>query len=178
MKLASKSKKRLEILEALTEGITHPEIFETIDYKKQSEDKIKQFMYPHVIDTMTEYLMTNKGIGRSEAKNKAKEMLLWEGNVNTTVKNIMFMGTQNRPDMVFEIADLRVAIEIKRGASGSDLRSGIGQSIIYSTHYDFVLTLFIDTSDDKRVFNSRNGSNEINFTDTLWKNYNIKLITI
>jgi len=178
MKLASKSKKRLEILEALTEGITHPEIFETIDYKKQSEDKIKQFMYPHVVDTMTEYLMQNKGIGRSEAKTKVKDMLLWEGNVKTTVKNIMFMGTQNRPDMVFEIADLKVAIEIKRGKSGSDLRSGIGQSIIYSTHYDFVLTLFIDTSEDKRVFNSRNGSNEIEFTDTLWKNYNIKFITV
>jgi hypothetical protein len=114
-------------------------------------------MYPHVIDVMTEYLIKNKGIGRSEAKNQVKDMLLWEGNVKTTVKNIMFMGTQNRPDMVFEIADLKVAIEIKRGASGSDLRSGIGQSIIYSTHYDFVLTLFIDTSDDKRVFNSRNG---------------------
>lgn len=178
MKLASKSKKRLEILEALTEGITHPEIFETIDYKKQSEDKIKQFMYPHVVDTMTEYLMAQKGISRSEAKVKVKDMLLWEGNVNTTVKNIMFMGTQNRPDMVFEISDLRVAIEIKRGKSGSDLRSGIGQSIIYSTHYDFVITLFIDTSDDKRVFNSRQGSNEINFTETLWKNYNIKFITI
>jgi len=178
MKQASKSKKRLEILEALTTGITHPEIFETIDYKKQSEDKIKQFMYPHVIDTMAGYLMKVKNYSRSEAKLKAKEMLLWEGNVKTTVKNIMFMGTQNRPDMVFEIADLKVAIEIKRGGSGSDLRSGIGQSIIYSTHYDFVLTLFIDTSDDKRVYNASNGSNEINFTETLWRNYNIKFITI
>lgn len=178
MKLASKSKKRLEILEALTEGLTHPQIFETIDYKKQSEDKIKQFMYPHMLDTMTEYLMSNRDISRTEAKAKAKEMLLWEGNVKTTVKNIMFMGTQNRPDMVFEIADLKVAIEIKRGSSGSDLRAGIGQSIIYSTHYDFVLTLFIDTSDDKRVHNARQGSNEIDFTETLWKNYNIKFITI
>jgi hypothetical protein len=88
------------------------------------------------------------------------------------------MGTQNRPDMVFEIADLKVAIEIKRGGSGSDLRAGIGQSIIYSTHYDFVLTLFIDTSDDKRVYNASNGSNEINFAEELWKNYNIKFITI
>ena len=178
MKLASKSKKRLEILEALTEGIMHPDIFETIDYKKQSEDKIKQFMYPHVLDAMADYLAKHNNISKAEAKSKVKDMLLWEGNLKTTVKNIMFMGTQNRPDMVFEIADLKVAIEIKRGSSGSELRGGIGQSIIYSTHYDFVLTLFIDTSDDKRVFNSRNGSNEINFTDTLWKNYNIKFLII
>jgi len=86
------------------------------------------------------------------------------------------------PDPAFTslqaVSDLKVAIEIKRGSSGSDLRSGIGQSIIYSTHYDFVITLFIDTSDDKRVFNARQGSNEINFTETLWKNYNIKFITI
>tara|TARA_R110000772_G_scaffold59349_3_gene134418 strand:- start:396 stop:932 length:537 start_codon:yes stop_codon:yes gene_type:complete len=178
MKLASKSKKRLEILEALTEGITHPEIFEVIDYKKQSEDKIKQFMYPHIVDVMTEYIMKHKSVSRSMAKLQVKEMLKWEGNVNTTVHNIVFMGTQNRPDMVFEIADLKVAIEIKRGGSGSDLRAGIGQSIIYSTHYDFVITLFIDTSADKRVHNARRGSNEINFTEELWKNYNIKFITV
>jgi hypothetical protein len=178
MKIASKSKKRLQILDALCEGITHDEIFGTIDYKKQNEDKIKQFMYPHIVEAMTQYLIDSEAIGRNEAKDKVKKALKWEGNVNTTVHNIVFMGTQNRPDMVFEFGDLRIAIEVKRGASGSDLRSGIGQSMIYATHYDFVICLFIDTSEDKRVHNARSGSNEYHFMDTLWKNYNIKFITI
>lgn len=178
MKLASKSKKRLLILDALCEGITHDAIFSTIDYKKQSEDKIKQFMYPHIVDTMTDFLVEQEGAIRSEAKAKVKTMLRWEGNVNTTVHNIVFMGVQNRPDMVFEMGDLRIAIEVKRGATGSDLRAGLGQSLIYATHYDFVITLFIDTSEDKRVHNAQAGSNELHFTDALWRNYNVKFITV
>lgn len=178
MKLASKSKKRLQILDALCEGITHEEIFGTIDYKKQSEDKIKQFMYPHILDTMAEHLVESEGLGRNEAKIRVKQMLKWEGNVNTTVHNIVFMGTQNRPDMVFEMGDLRIAIEVKRGSTGADVRAGIGQSLIYATHYDFVITLFIDTSEDKRVHNAQSGSSEYQFIDNLWKNYNVKFITV
>lgn len=178
MKLASKSKKRLQILDAICEGITHEEIFGTIDYKKQSEDKIKQFMYPHLVDGLAELLVETEGLGRNEAKIRVKNMLKWEGNVNTTVHNIVFMGTQNRPDMVLEMGDLRIAIEVKRGSTGADLRAGIGQSLIYATHYDFVITLFIDTSEDKRVHNAQQGSNEFQFIDNLWKNYNVKFITV
>ena len=55
MKLASKSKKRLDLLEAIQDGITTRDVFETIDYKSQSEDKIKQFIYPHLLTQLTEY---------------------------------------------------------------------------------------------------------------------------
>ena len=178
MKLASKSKKRLQILDALCEGITHDEIFGTIDYKKQNEDKIKQFMYPHIVDTMTEYLVENEAMGRHEAKDRVKKALKWEGSNNPPVHNIVFMGTQNQPTMVFEFGDLRIAIEVQKGVSGADLRAGIGQSMIYATHYDFVITLFIDISEDKRVHNASSGSSEYMFIDNLWRNYNVKFITV
>ena len=45
MKQASKSQKRIDFLDLVTEAITHEDIFGTIDYKNKSEDKIIQFIY-------------------------------------------------------------------------------------------------------------------------------------
>lgn len=178
MKQKSKSTKRIELLSLISESITQDDIFNVIDYKNKSEDQIKQFVYPHLVESLTNYLVENQGIEKSRAKEKIKKSLKWEGNVKTTINHILFMGTHNRPDMVFEINDLKIAIEFKRGEKGSDLRSGIGQSIIYSTHYDFVLYLFIDTSKDKRILNAQAGSNETQLVDRLWNQFNIKFITV
>ena len=176
MKYKSKSQKRIEFIDLISEAITHDDIFGTINYKQQNEDQIKQFIYPHLVDSLTEYVVREKGIDKLAAKTQVKKNLKWEGNVNTTVNHILFMGTQNRPDMVLEMNGLKIAIEFKRGQSGSDLRSGIGQSMIYSTHYDFVLYLFVDASDDKRIKNAQGGVNETEFVELLWDQYNIKFI--
>jgi len=130
MKLASKSQKRIDLLDLVTEAITHEDIFGTIDYKKKSEDAIKQFIYPHLVESLTRYVVEEQGKDKETAKELVKKNLKWEGNVNTTVSHILFMGTQNRPDMILELNGLKIAIEFKRGQKGSDLRSGIGQSMI------------------------------------------------
>lgn len=178
MKYKSKSQKRLDFIDLITEAITHDDIFGTINYKNQNEDQIKQFIYPHLVDSLSEYVVEHKGIDKVLAKEQVKKSLKWEGNVNTTVNHILFMGTQNRPDMVLEMNGLKIAIEFKRGGKGSDLRSGFGQSMVYATHYDFVLYLFVDTTDDKRIFNSTGGGNETEFIDLLWNQYNIKFIVV
>ena len=178
MKLASKSKKRLDLLEAILEGITTRDIFETIDYKSQSEDKIKQFIYPHLLEQLTEYVIEKKGFSRGLAKEKARTMIKWEGNVNTTVKNIQFMGTANRPDMTVESEGVTIAIEFKKGDRGSSLREGFGQSIIYSTAYDFVMYMFIDTSLDGKIINGSTAVNEQKFLQNLWDNFNVKFAIV
>ena len=178
MKIASKSKKRLEILKALTEGITHPEIFETIDYKNQSEDKIKQFIYPNLLDKVTEHVMEKKGFNRSLAREKAKTMIKWEGNKKTTVKNIQFMGTSNRPDMSLDIGGVKVAVEFKKGNRGAGLREGFGQSLIYSTVFDFVIYMFIDTSDDRKILHGATTVTEQNFLENIWDNFNVKFVIV
>ena len=88
------------------------------------------------------------------------------------------MGTMNRPDMVLEIDGNRIAIEFKRGDSGGALRSGIGQSLIYSTDYDFTVFLFIDTSFDGRIKNCSKSIKEEELVQDLWKRHNIKFIVI
>lgn len=178
MKLASKSKKRLDLLEAILEGITTRDIFETIDYKSQSEDKIKQFIYPHLLTQLTEYVMEKKGFSRGLAKEKARTMIKWEGNVNTTVKNIQFMGTANRPDMTLESDGVSIAIEFKKGDRGASLREGFGQSLIYSTAYDFVIFMFIDTSDEGKIVNGSTAVSEQRFLQNLWDNFNVKFAIV
>ena len=178
MKLASKSKKRIAILDMIQYGISTEEIFETIDYKNQSEDKIKQFIYPNLLNKVTEYVMENKGFSRSLAREKAKTMIKWEGNVNTTVRNIQFMGTANRPDMSIDIGGVRIAIEYKKGNRGSGLREGFGQSLIYSTAYDFVIYMFIDTSEEGKIINGSTAVTEQNFLDNIWENFNVKFVVV
>jgi hypothetical protein len=178
MKLASKSKKRIDLLEAIQNGITTRDIFETIDYKSQSEDKIKQFIYPHLLNEMTEYIMDKKGFSRALAKERAKTMIKWEGNVKTTVRNIHFMGTVNRPDMTIESDGVSIAIEFKKGDRGSSLREGFGQSIIYSTVFDFVIYMFIDTSPECKILNGSTAITEQNFLENLWENFNIKFAIV
>ena len=178
MKLASKSKKRLDLLEAILEGITTRDIFETIDYKSQSEDKIKQFIYPHLLTQLTEYVMEKKGFSRGLAKEKARTMIKWEGNVNTTVKNIQFMGTANRPDMTLESEGVTIAIEFKKGDRGTALREGFGQSLIYSTAFDFVIYMFIDTSDEGKIVNGSTAISEQRFLENLWDNFNVKFAIV
>lgn len=178
MKLASKSQNRITILDMIQDGISTNEIFETIDYKKQSEDKIKQFIYPNLLNRLTDYVMEKKGFSRSLAREKAKTMIKWEGNVNTTVRNIHFMGTANRPDMTVHINGINIAIEVKKGNRGSALREGFGQALIYSTVFDFVLYLFIDTSDESKIVNGATAVTEETFLENIWNNFNIKFVVV
>ena len=178
MKLASKSKKRLELLDSIQKGITTFDIFEKINYKSKSEDVLQQLIYPHVLNQLTEYVIDKKGFSRSLAKEKARTMIKWEGNVKTIMKNMQFMGTTNRPYMTVESEGIKIAIEFKKGDRGSALREGFGQSIIYSTVFDFVIYMFIDTSEDNKISNGSTSIAEQNFLENLWDNFNVKFTVV
>ena len=106
MNRASKSQKRIDFIDLVSEAITHDDIFGTIDYKNRNEDQIKQFIYPHLVESLTQYVVDQEGKEKQVAKDYVKKNLKWEGNVNTTVHHILFMGTQNRPDMILEMNGL------------------------------------------------------------------------
>ena len=172
--MTSKSRKRKEYLLEIMDILRSENIYDTIDYCRQDEGKIKQFIYPYLVEALTNHYA--KGHTKKDidiARQKARKNILWEGNKKTTVNNIVVFGVQHRPDMVIKDDDISIAIEIKKGDNGSDIRGGIGQSLIYSTTYDFVLYLFIDTSADKKILNSYNSEKESNLSIGLWDNYNI-----
>ena len=95
MRQKAKSQKRLDFMELISEAITQDDIFHTIDYKNKTEDQIKQFVYPHLVQSLTQYLVENTETTAEKAKAKVKRNLKWEGDVNTTVHHTLFMGTLN-----------------------------------------------------------------------------------
>lgn len=173
-----KSKRRTGMLNSISEALKSPDIYGVIDYRNQKEDKIKQFIYPTLLKSVTHIYESVYGCKNGTAESKAKKSLLWEGNVKTTVPNMLFMGTQHRPDMAVEFKKFNVAVEIKRGDKGVSLRESIGQSIVYSTTYDFVVSLFIDISKDKKIVNSSTSKEERRLINNLWQDYNIKFEVI
>ena len=107
---------------------------------------------------------------------KASEALFWEGDVNTTVNHIRFLGVQHRPDFVVKLVGIRIAVEVKRGQSGSAIREGIGQALVYaaSEDFDFVNYLFIDTSRDEKIRDSLQQGLNAGFVASLWDFYNVR----
>jgi len=169
---ASKTKKRIILLDSILNVISDTQIYETIDYKRKNEDFIKQFMYQPLLHNLIQRYK-NEGYKESTCIKKSKESLIWESNKQTVLHNMVLFGTQHRPDMEISTNDISIAVEVKKGCCGTDIRQGIGQGIVYSTKYDFVIFLFIDTSDDKRIFNSMNSKKESIIGQSLWDNYNI-----
>lgn len=174
MKVATKSINRLDILNSIMRILKADKIYKVINYRQQSEDKIKQFIYPYLLEETINLYQGRFNISEATAKKRVKKDLKWEGDVGTTVENKLFLGTYHRPDMTIDFGkDMTIAIEIKRGKKGSSVREGIGQSVVYASLFDFVVYLYIDTSKEKRIRNSHTGGREKELIVSLWENYNI-----
>ena len=171
----SKTYKRIVLLNDLSKVLIDPKIYETIDYRKKNEDFLKQFMYQPLLKTLSKHYK-EKNI--KSYKLQAENSLIWEGNKKTTLHNITCFNCQHRPDMEVNVDGLKIAIEIKKGNRGSDIRQGIGQCIIYHTNYDFIVFVFVDTSKDKKIVNSMTSKKEMNLCNSLWNNYNIMFKTV
>lgn len=171
----SKSSKRTEFMYKVMEALKHPDIYNIIDYNNMAESVIKAYIHPHLIRELSYYHMDIYNSTRISAEEYAHKALLWEGDKRKTVNNVKSFGVMHRPDMVIETKDFNIAIEIKKGDNGQAIREGIGQSFIYSTVYDFVTYLFIDTSEDKRILKSITLPKESDLIVSLWSGYNIWL---
>jgi len=155
-------------------GLKCREVYSTIPYKRQDEKNIKQYLHPFLLKEVEEIYKSLTGCNPNLATKKSKKNLLWESNVATTISHIHLFGTNHRPDFVFKFnSGTAVAVEIKKGESGPELHEGIGQAIVFSTHYEFVSLLFIDTSKDGKIKESLKGEKEQNLIASLWKHYNI-----
>jgi len=168
-----KSERRSKILNRIMNALKNDEVFDRVKYKQKTESELQNRMatplHREVISLYEEF----KGYVPETAKKLARMKLASEEDPNTTVNNFMFMGVQHRPDFTIDFDDIKIAVEIKKGSSGKSIREGIGQSLVYNTHYDFVVYLFVDTSDDDRLKNSMNGKKEQEMKKTLWETHNV-----
>ena len=170
MKKTKKGAKRIEVMETIMNSLKSDDIYNVLNYQNMNESQIKQYMHQPLLSKLAE-VFEKQGI--KHGYETAKRSLLWEGNKQTVVNNVTLFGVQHRPDFVLKMKDYSIAIEIKRGTNGSSIREGIGQSIVYSNCYDYVVYLFIDTSYSKQILNSLGGKKESCIIDELWKNHNI-----
>ena len=97
MKLASKSKNRLELLDIIQEGIT-------VKDTSASVEKIKQSAYPNLLEKVSEWVAEKKGFSGGLAKEKAKTMIKFDSSKTTGARNMHFMGTANKPTLTVESA--------------------------------------------------------------------------
>ena len=171
MKQASKSQKRIDFLEVIREALSSPVVFEHIDYETKTVAQCKKFFHSQLVEHLSAYASETLEMEEDKIPDFIEESLDFSED-----NNIMFMGTKNDPFLVIDMHGVKTAVELKKGKRGIDLKDCIAQSMIYSTHFDFVLYLFMDVSEEKRIVNSQGGVNEKSFVNELWKSYNIKLI--
>lgn len=170
--MAKKSEKRLDTMKKIMDALKSPDIYGVINYRKQSEDKIKTYMHQPLLDTVRK-LYEDRGLTNGTAVQRAKDSLVWESNVAQTLHQTKMFGVWHRPDFTIDIDGIRIALEIKKGNNGSSIREGIGQSVVYSHDYDFVVYLFVDISPDKRMVKSLGEELESKIIADLWNNHNV-----
>jgi len=67
-----------------------------------------------------------------------------------------------------------MAVEIKIGDAGSDVRGGLGQSLVYVAEYDFVTYVFVDSSRDGKIARAQDNRFESDLIESLWDKYNVR----
>ena len=172
---AKKSKQRVEIVDAISKSLKSREIYTKLRVKDRTESELRAFMYRYLLDSLEEMYKERKpSVREATIKQNASDALLWDGDASTVINSLQFLGVQHRPDFEVKIEGIRIGIEVKRGKSGTDIRAGLGQAMVYSQAYDFVIYLFADTSKDKKIRESIRQTREKAFLDSIWDNYNIR----
>jgi len=181
MARARKTAQREKLIDDIIESMASHELFSDNVARKDDEAAIQKTLFLRLEKggSLKQILTENN---RASNKDKAQQIALknfaYEQDKNTTVKQFNSFGTSHRPDAVLELSDMRIAIEIKKGTNGSAIRSGLGQCVLYSEEYDFVIYMFIDQTPGLNIKNSVTGEKEQRIIDNLWKQDNVKFVVV
>ncbi len=175
--LAKKSTKRLKIIRSISDVITDDKIFTQIDIHNMSEAKIMGFMKRYFEEGLEDlYKDISPGLKESTYEKKANEALVWGPDSSTFIPAVNLLGTRNIADYLVNIEGMQIALEVERGEDGKSVRDGLGQCIVYSTDYDFVIYLLIDISKEENILNSLENTKEQRLIGSLWENHNVLLV--
>jgi len=142
-----------------------------VSRKRDTESFIQKNLFLSLEEKLGDFL---EEYGLSKNKNKkAVESFQWEQKLETTVNNFSVFSTNHRPDAVLSLDGIRIGIEIKKGDGGAALRSGLGQCVIYSSEFDFVVYLFVDTTPNENIKKSLKSDREKRIITDLWQNDNV-----
>ena len=172
---AVQTKKRIEFLDAILSEMESHEIFsDYVSRERDSESQIQKALFLRLQQKLPSIIQETFGYTEKKAKQIVDAQFAWEQKKKTVVNNFPFFSTNHRPDAQLLVENLRIAIEIKKGDSGLAVRSGIGQSIVYSTQFDFVLYFFVDITKGLDIKSSTSATKESELIRALWDNFNIR----
>lgn len=175
MNKKSKTNKRTEFIDAVFNCMKQHEYFSDRYARDDNEGQIQKVVFSRLHSQLPEIYEKYLGIKKEKAVKIIDKTFAYEKNQNLTMHNKLYFGLYHRPDAEIYIDnDLTLAIEIKKGNQGSDIRAGLGQSLVYSQFYDFVLYVFVDTSEERKIRNSSTADDEEELIKSLWGNYNIR----
>ncbi|MBN2017313.1 MAG: hypothetical protein JW794_04175 [Candidatus Cloacimonetes bacterium] len=174
-----KTTKRLNLINEIIKKMKEHDIFsESVSRKTNTENMIQKSVFSMLDKRLPEIISKNYGITERNARKQIKYNFIFESKTIKPVPSFNFFATNHRPDAILELRDIRIAFEIKKGEKGNSIRSGIGQSIVYSTQYDFVLYFFVDTTPGCDINSSKHGDKEKELIKYLWDNYNIRFFVV
>lgn len=174
-----KGARRRKLVEGISRRLSDRSVYGPLDIWDRPEDFIKAFLHNPILEQLTRLIQElSPSLDEETARRRADRALVWEGDVQRKIHNFEFLGVSHRPDYEILLRDVRIALEVKRGDSGTEVRAGIGQAIVYSQMYDFVIYLMIDASDHRTIAQSLDGDREKLFLERLWDEHNVRLIVV
>ena len=174
---AKKSKKRIKLVNDVVDIMrSHENLGENINRKSKTENAIQSDVFSKLNSKLPELL--NKNYNIKNSKELVKDSFCFESKTTCRVASFPFFNMNHRPDATLTLSNLKIAFEIKKGESGPAIRSGIGQALVYSSRFDFVIYFFVDTSKARDIKNVKEGGIEKALIKSLWENYNIKFVIV
>ncbi|MCF8232316.1 MAG: hypothetical protein K9J27_09015 [Bacteroidales bacterium] len=171
-----KTKRRKDFLNGIMKILKEHEILNVLtDNKSDSEYSLQKALFTRLHKELPLLISQIMNIDINKSKSLVDNNFKYESNNNksTHVSGFTFFGTNHRPDADLEVSDILIAFEVKKGNKGDALRSGIGQSIVYSKRYDFVLYFFVDTTSTNDIKRVTSGVEEKELISQLWNEFNI-----
>lgn len=174
-----KTAARMKIIDEIVESLNNEMVFKGVTVQNWKEKELS-IQVNNFLREGIKIIFKELYPDRSEKKiaQKVDKAILWEIASDKTISTIPMFGSRHRPDFVVHIKGIKIAIELKRGMGGESLRSGIGQCLVYSMDYDFVIYLLIDVSQERKIKNNSAGERERYLIKSLWDKYNIKLVIV
>ena len=172
MQKAVKSQKRVDLINSIIDDIKNHEKFDNNIKRTSPEKEIQKDIFQRLEKKSLKSIVQNYlDCSTKHAEEIVTKKFKWESDKNTTLHNFNRFGINHRADATLEIDGFTIAIEIKK----DNIKEGIGQSLLYSSVYDFVIFVFVDHTADFSVKNSLSRTEENDIINKLWDAHNIKI---
>ena len=179
MKRAKKTERRINFLEDLTNIMREHEYLGNEENRRGiGENAIQRAVFSRLNKSLPDIIEKHFYLNRKKAQDMVQKGFAYESKKKVSVHGFPFFATNHRPDAILDINDLRIGFEIKKGKSGLAIRSGIGQSIVYSSQFDFCVYFFVDTTPGSDIKNSISSDKESKLMESLWEFHNIKFFVV